>query len=93
MEVVFGHLVDLTFDCTSFGLDVGDDGLSVTDDGLGTAEAGGEWEFGGGEFFFENVEGVIVRTGEAVDGLVAVADSDEAASGFIKSFSSNFNLL
>ena len=43
MEVVFGHLIDLAFDCTYAGLDVGDDGLSVPDDGLGAAEASGQW--------------------------------------------------
>lgn len=80
MEVVFGHLVDLAFDCSSFRLDVWDDGLSVADDRLGTTEAGGEGELGGGEFFLENVKGVVVRAGEAVDSLVAITDGDKAAT-------------
>ena len=79
VEVVFGHLVDLALDCTYAGLDMGNDRLSVADDGLGTAEASGKGELLGGEFFLENIKGVVVRAGEAVDGLVAVADCDEAA--------------
>ena len=84
MKVVFGHgEVDRALDCTRAGEDVRDDGLCVADDGLGTAEAGGEREFLGGEFFLENVQGVVVRAGEAVDGLVAVSDGDEAAGGMV----------
>ena len=81
VEVVFGHGVDLALNCTSFGLNVRNDGLSVADDRLGTTEAGGEGEFLGGEFFFENIKGVVVRAGEAVDSLVAVTDGDETSLG------------
>ena len=51
----------------------------MADDSFGTAEASGEREFLGGEFTLENVKSVVVSAGETVDGLVTIADCDEAA--------------
>ena len=67
-------------DCTRAVADVRDNGLRMGNDRFAATETGGEGEFRGVEFFLENVEGVVVRTGEAVNGLVAVADGDEVAT-------------
>ena len=87
VEVVFGHFVDLPFDGTNAGLNVGDNGLRMADDGFGTAEASGQRELSRVEFFLKDVKGIVICAGEAVDGLVSVADSDEAACGAYNNFS------
>jgi hypothetical protein len=81
LEDGFGFGADGAGEGIGFGVDVGDELSSVGDDRLGAAETDGEWELGHFEFTLENVKGIVVRAGESVDGLVAVTDDNEAATG------------
>ena len=77
-------------DCTRAVADVRDNGLGVGNDRFGATETGGKREFVSVEFFFEDVKRVVVRAGEAVDGLMAIADGDEVArGGWIKMIRTN----
>ena len=64
-------------DCTRAVADVGNDGLCVGNDRFAATETGGEGEFMGGELFFKDIQSVVIRAGEAVDCLMAVAYCDE----------------
>ena len=58
-----------------------DEMVDVFDDCLVAAEAGCEGELGSIEVALDVIEGFRVCTGEGLDGLMAITDCDEAASG------------